>query len=77
MITLDDAKKIAQNEFPDFPIYTITDIGGKWAFDFDTPIPAIPFVCVDKSSGTASHMPVPPLENLDIIENGELIYTAE
>lgn len=77
MITIDTAKIIAQNEFPDFPIYSIIDVGDEWAFDYDTPIPGIPFICVSKSNGSVRRLSVPPLENLDIIENGELIYSAE
>ena len=77
MITLDNAKKIAKDQFPDFPIFSITDIGNKWAFNYDTEIPAVPFICVDKTNGAVSYLTVPPLENLNVIENGKLIYSAE
>lgn len=77
MITLEKAKGIAQKQFPDFPVFDIRDIGSKWAFSYDTPIPGIPFVCISKSNGDINYLTVPPIENLKIIENGKVIYPTE
>lgn len=77
MITLDVAKEIAQKCFPDYPFFSIVDIEDKWAFSYDTPIPGLPFICVDKENGSVSELCVPPIENLHIINNGELIYYAK
>lgn len=77
MVTLENAKNIARNQYPNYPIFSITDIGDKWVFNYDTPVPDIPFVCINKVSGAVSLLTVPPLENLDIIENGKLIFSAE
>ena len=79
MITLDEAKKIAQEQFPDYPICSIRDIGEKWIFNYDAgfdsiPIPGIPFICVDKENGEVDDLPIPPVENLDIVNSGVLIY---
>lgn len=73
MMELIKAKDIASKEFPDYPIASVIDIGKAWAFDFDTgnpAIPGIPFVCVNKQNGKVDYLSVPPLENLDIINNG-------
>lgn len=77
MITLDVAKTIAKKEFPDFDIFSIKDIGDRWAFDFDASVPGVPIVCVDKLDGAVSWLTIPPLENLDIVDRGKLIYSAE
>lgn len=77
MITLERAKGIAQKQFPEFPIFDIRDIGGKWAFSYDTAAPGIPFVCVSKSNGSVDYLTVPPIENLGIIEKGKIIYSVE
>ena len=62
MISLKTGKEIAEKEFSEFPIGRIIDIGEMWAFCFD--------------SGEIGYLPVPPIENLDIIENGKVIYSA-
>ena len=58
MITLDEAKKIAQEQFPDYPICSIRDIGEKWAFLFDTPINATPVIYVEKANGTIGKLTI-------------------
>ncbi len=77
MITLERAKEIAQLQVPDFYISKIIDIGGEWVFsyDFGNPVPpGSPIVCISKSNGDVSHMTIPPLENLDILEKGRIVY---
>ena len=73
IIEIGEAKDIAQKEFPEYPISSITDIGDKWVFAYDTgnpPIPGSPLVVVVKSSGLVEYMSIPPLENLKLIESG-------
>ena len=58
MTTLDKAKKIAQEQFPDYPICSIRDIGEKWAFMFDTPINTTPVIYVEKANGTIGKLTI-------------------
>lgn len=79
MISLKTGKEIAEKEFSEFPIGRIIDIGEMWAFCFDSgepPVPGAPIVTVGKEDGEIGYLPVPPIENLDIIENGKVIYSA-
>lgn len=68
------AKKKAEKEMPDLRVESCFDIGDRYAFSFctasgDIP-PGTPFVCIDKQGGEVSFLPIPPLDNLDIIEAG-------
>lgn len=76
MISNERAINIAKEQFPDFPIYDITDIGEELAFSYDTgepPIPGIPFVCVNKNTGDVRYLTIPPIDNIRIIENGKSV----
>lgn len=76
MFPIEKAIKIAKEQFPEFDIYDITDIGEKFAFSFDTgdnPVPGIPFVCVSKENGEVSFLTIPPIENIKLIENGRKV----
>ena len=80
MISLKRAKEIAVKEFSEYPIGEIIDIGSRWAFCFDSgdpPVPGIPVVTVSKEDGKTGYLPVPPLENLDILSNGTVIETIK
>lgn len=77
MIDLEKAKIIAQKKFLEYPICSIIDIGEKWAFSYDTgevPIPGISIITVEKKDGKVAEMPIPPLENLDILDKGKIIW---
>ncbi len=79
MISLKTGKEIVAKEFSEFPIGEIIDIGGMWAFCFDSgepPVPGALIVTVSKENGKIDYLPIPPIENLDIIENGKVIYSA-
>lgn len=76
MLGLQEAMKIAQKEYPHYSIGEIVDIGGSWAFGFDSgepTIPGIPYITVNKSSGRIGRLSIPPIENLDILDNGTII----
>lgn len=77
MITLEKAKNIAQEQAPEFSIAEVIDIGERWAFCFDmgeTPVPGFPVITVDKADGMVGELPVPPIENLDLLENGKVVW---
>ena len=79
MIDFEKAMDIAQKQFPDYPVFDAADIGERWAFSFDTgepAIPGIPYVCVNKSIAAVDYLPVPPIENLDIIKKGKKVKAA-
>lgn len=76
MISLEKAKEICKNEYSEFPIAEIVDVGGMWAFCFDSgepPVPGIPIVTVCKEDGKIGYMTIPPLENIEILENGKVV----
>ena len=76
MIELEKARKIAQKEYPEYPIVETIDIGDRWAFSLDSgdpPVPGIPYIVVGKNDGAVGHLTIPPLENLDILEKGIVI----
>lgn len=80
MISLERAKEIAIQNFSEYPIGEIIDIGNRWAFCYDSgepPVPGIPIVTVKKEDGKTGYMTVPPLENLDILSNGTVIETNQ
>ena len=80
MISLKQGKEIAIKEFSEFPIGEIIDIGEMWAFCYDSgepPVPGALIVTVSKEDGKIGYLPIPPIKNLDIIENGKIIYSAE
>ena len=65
---------MAQEVHPEYPIASSYNLGEEWAFDFDSGEPAVPgihSVCVNKQTGEMELVPVPPLENLDRIEEGK------
>lgn len=80
MISLKRAKELAVEEFSEYPIGEIIDIGSRWAFCFDSgepPVPGIPVVTVSKEDGKTGYLPIPPLENLDILNGGTAIETIK
>ena len=80
MISFETGKEMVAKEFSEFPIGEIVDIGGMWAFCFDSgepPVPGALIVTVSKEDGGIGYLPIPPIENLDIIENGKVIYSAK
>lgn len=52
------------------------DIGYAFAFYFDEG-DGSPFVIIDKSSGEKSYMHIPPISNIEILENGEPVPIGE
>ena len=80
MITLEKAKNIAQKYMYGYPIAEIIDIGECWVFCFNTgihPVPGIPAVTVNKKDGVVGVVTVPPLENLDLLDSGEVIWKSQ
>ncbi len=76
MISLEKAKAICKNEYSEFPIAEIIDIGGSWAFCFDSgdpPVPGIPIMTIRKENGEVEYMTIPPLENIEILDNGKVV----
>lgn len=75
MIKFSKILEIARSEFPDFIVAECTDIGDRYAFGYDVKPPGLlppgtPTVCVDKESGEISYLTIPPIENLEVLENG-------
>lgn len=77
MIALEAAKDIALKQFPGYSVCEIRDMGNEWAFGYDTIVPGIPYVCVSKSNGDIGYLTVPPIENLEILEKGKVIYSID
>ena len=80
MISLERAKEIAIQNFSEYQIGEIIDIGNRWAFCYDSGEPPVPgsfIVTVKKEDGKADWMTVPPFENLDILNNGTVIETNQ
>lgn len=77
MITLEKAKIIAQEQMSEYSIAEIIDIGDQWAFCFDTgenPVPGVPVITVSKKDGLTNILPIPPLENLEVLNKGKTIW---
>lgn len=77
MIELKAAYEKAHKEFPDYKLMECVDIGDAYAFYFspsETEItPGVPYVSVNKESGSAEYLTIPPIENLKRIRNGKKI----
>lgn len=76
MIDLKKAKAICKKEYSEFPIDEIIDIGDMWAFTFDSgepPVPGAPIITVRKEDGKVGYITIPPIENLEILNNGTII----
>ena len=73
MISITEAKTLAAGAYSELPIAEITDIGDRWAFEFDAgdpPIPGVPIVTVGKETGEVGWLTIPPLENIALLEAG-------
>ena len=81
MITVKDAKNIAKAEMPELEIIACVDIDNKYAFSFgvdkDNIPPGTPIICVDKTDGKVSHLTIPPIENIAVLENGKEIELSQ
>ena len=80
MMTVAQAKKLAADTYSEYPIAEILDIGDRWALSFDSgdpPLPGIPTVTVNKETGEVGWLPIPPLENLEILEKGKVISSID
>ena len=78
MIDFREAQKIAKNEMPGLDIIQCIDIGTRFAFLFgvkstDVVPPGTPIICINKSDGKISYLTIPPLENSDLLEKGQII----
>ena len=74
MISLERAKGLTAKEFSEYPIKEMIDLGNRWAFCYDsgeTPVPGVCTVTVKKC-----YLPIPPLENLDVLNNGTVIKAS-
>lgn len=74
MIELKKAATLANNTQKHLVVSGCVDIGDRYAFSFETKdgdiLPGTPIVCVAKENGKVSYMSIPPMENLDILNNG-------
>lgn len=78
MIAIAEAKKLAVKSYGGgkLPIAKILDIGDRWAFKFDSgepPVPGIPTITVNKETGAAEWLTIPPIENLDLLNAGKVV----
>jgi hypothetical protein len=75
MITPKEACTKAHKEFPEYRLVECVDIGSAYAFYFapGEEFPGIPYVAVDKQSGSVDYLTIPPFENLALIQNGKRI----
>lgn len=77
MMNIEVAIDKAKAELPDFNIISCVDLGDKYAFSFginenDIP-PGLPVICVAKENGEISHLTIPPIENIEVLKNGQEI----
>lgn len=81
MIELKAAYEKAHKEFPDYKLIECLDIGDAYAFYFSQSetenIPGVPYVSVDKESGSVEYLTIPPIENLKRIQKGKKIEITE
>lgn len=77
MITIKEAKTKAKAEMPELEVVSCVDIGNKYAFSFgidkDNIPPGTPIVCVNKENGKITHLTIPPIENIAVLENAKEI----
>ena len=75
MITIEKACELAKKEIKNLNIIGCVDIGDKYAFSFgfdkDNIPPGTPMIGVAKENGKISHITIPPIENIDILNNGK------
>ena len=69
------AKKEAEKVAPNYPLCWCFDIGDRYAFFFspEPSPPGLPIITVNKTSGDIGDLPIPPLENHDLLEKGKEI----
>lgn len=81
MIELKAAYEKAHKEFPEYKMIECLDIGDAYAFYFSQSetenIPGLPYVSVNKESGSVGYLTIPPFENLEIIRKGKKIEITE
>lgn len=75
MIELKAAYEKAHKEFSDYKLIECLDIGNAYAFYFSLgdAVPGVPYVAVNKESGSVEYLTIPPFENLEIIRKGKKI----
>jgi hypothetical protein len=75
MIAIKEAYTKAHNEFPEYTLTECVDIGNAYAFYFSPgggdEIPGVPYVAVNKESGSVVFLTIPPFDNLELIQNGK------
>lgn len=75
MIALKEAYTKAHKEFPEYTLTECVDIGDDFAFYFSPDdgeaVPGIPYVAVNKETGSVDFLTIPPFDNLELIQNGK------
>lgn len=71
---------IAKKGKDDFILTDCVDLGDRWAFTFepygfdDPPAPDNCPVTVDKITGAMECLPIPPIENLQLLKAGKKVF---
>lgn len=76
MITIREACELVKKEMKGLDIAECVDIGDKYIFSFvfdDEIPPGTPMIGVAKENGEISYFTIPPIQNIDILNNGKKI----
>lgn len=92
MLDYKKAAEIATNEakgsyLEGLPIGGVLDIGDRWAVVFDlssilsqyevTPPGFCDTIGVDKETGKTGYITIPPIENIELLDTGKVVYERE
>lgn len=80
MIDLQRAIEIASKEIPNYPVSRVLDMVDCFAVEFNTgdfPVPGVPMVLVNKSTQAVAFLTIPPVENLDKVEQAKVVWEAD
>ena len=76
MITIQKACELAKKEMKEYDIIDCVDIGDEYVFSFSLDgeiVPATPMISIAKKNGKLSYFTIPPIENIDVLNNGTKI----
>jgi len=77
-ISLETAQKLASKQMKGLDLFEIRETDTFWYFEYgkmvdNILVPGVPAVSVSKNDGAIDYITVPPLENLDLLNNAKLI----
>lgn len=80
MITVYEARILAEQKHTFHSIGWIYDVGDRWIVCFDAgdpPVPGVPIIAFDKDGSGFQWLSIPPFSNLDLINSGKLVPRKE